>query len=181
MAPFVLIVASRHRMVERQAGGNPADCALLVGTAAGSAVAAAAPAGWQVLQIAAGAAAGESAPDVRHSAGPGRITQPVTSLHAVLHAVVSSHFPGEVIPKLVSNTGDGAEGTARLVVGHVMKLSREAALAQRGMLPLLPVDGVSFLPLRLDMPLEPQGLFHVVLHKVSLTIVRRVEAQHVAQ
>ena len=112
----------------------------------------------------------QAAPNSEQSADHGRIRHPVSSLHEVLHAIVSSHFPGGVIPSSVIHSGSRKKGggTAQLAVGHVMKLSREAALAQRGMLPLLPVDGVCFLPLCLDMPLAPQGPFHVVLHKASV-------------
>jgi hypothetical protein len=163
---FMLTVGCHDRMVEKQAGGSSADCALLVGRTTCSAIAAAVPAGWQILEVTAGPAAVDSAADGKQSVGNRCIRQPVASLHAVLQAIVSSHFSGRVIPESIGSVRDEAGGAAQLVVGHVMKLSRESALAQRGMLPLLPADGVCFLPLRLDVPLASQGPFHVVLHKV---------------
>ena len=198
----MLTIICYDRMVEKKSSRSPADCALLVGATAGGAVAAAAPAGWQILELAAGPAVAQSASAGGQPAGSRHIRRPVASLHAVLQAVVASHFPGKAIPDAVGSLRDKAEspgqvipdmvgslrtkarargqitpdtvsrlrdeagGPAQLVVGHAMKLSREAALAQRGMLPLLPADGVCFLPLRLDLPLASQGPFHVVLHKV---------------
>jgi Inositol 1,3,4-trisphosphate 5/6-kinase pre-ATP-grasp domain len=53
-----------------------------------------------------------------------------------------------------------------LVVGVAMKASRERELAGRGMFPRTPKDGVRFVAMDLALPLEPQGPFDVVLHKV---------------
>ena len=159
-----------HRMVQQQAGATAEDCALVVGAAAASSVTATVPAGWQLLAITAHQAAEQTAPP-QQQAFPAvqRVTQAVDSLHDVLWAIVRSHFPDGIIPARVSGHQDAKPGTAQLVVAHVMKLSRAAALAQRGMLPLLPADGVCFVPLRLDLPLDAQGPFHVVLHKVFVS------------
>ncbi|KAK9816626.1 hypothetical protein WJX72_002998 [[Myrmecia] bisecta] len=54
-----------------------------------------------------------------------------------------------------------------LVVGFTMKWSRERQLAARGFFPLVPRDGLVFLPLDWQQPLEVQGPFHVVLHKAT--------------
>ena len=154
-------------MVQQQAREAPAYCAFVLGPAAGSAVAAAIPAGWQTLEVDADPTADQTTSRQQQALhGAELVRHPVGSLHAVLWAVVSSHFPDGVIPPQVSSRQDAKPGTAQLVVAHAMKPSREAALAQRGMLPLLPADGVCFLPLRLDLPLDAQDPFHVLLHKV---------------
>ncbi len=162
------IINLGRRLVHQQSGKPAEDCALVVGAAADSSVADAAPAGWQVLAISALPTTAEQAAPPQQAAAPHaqRNRQTIASLHDVLWATVSSHFLGGVIPARVSSPPDAKAGTAQLVVAHVMKLSREAALAQRGMLPLLPADGVCFVPLCLDRPLDSQGPFHVVLHKV---------------
>lgn len=53
-----------------------------------------------------------------------------------------------------------------LIVGYTMKPSRERALAARGMLPLAPLHNVCYVPVDFAHPLEEQGPFDVVLHKV---------------
>ncbi len=52
-------------------------------------------------------------------------------------------------------------------VGYALAPARAAALAAAGALPLLPADGVAFLPLDLDRPLEEQPTFDVFLWKAS--------------
>lgn len=47
-----------------------------------------------------------------------------------------------------------------------MKPARERTLAARGMLPLVPLHNVCFVPLDFAHPLEEQGPFDVILHKV---------------
>ena len=56
---------------------------------------------------------------------------------------------------------------AALVVGHMMKPSRERDLASRGLLPLVPQHGISFVPIDTALLLEQQGPFDALLHKVS--------------
>lgn len=57
------------------------------------------------------------------------------------------------------------------VTAYAMKASRGLALAQRGFFPLLPTDGLCFLPLDLGRDLEAQGPFHAILHKVLLRVL----------
>ena len=48
-----------------------------------------------------------------------------------------------------------------------MKGSREAQLADGGLLPIVARDGVCFMPLSLSAPLKDQPPFDVLLHKLS--------------
>jgi len=57
--------------------------------------------------------------------------------------------------------------TAALLVGYTMKPSRERNLASRGLLPLTAPHGVCFVPVDFGRPLEQQGPFDVMLHKVK--------------
>ncbi len=57
--------------------------------------------------------------------------------------------------------------TAALLVGYTMKPSRERNLASRGLLPLSAPHGVCFVPVDFGRPLEQQGPFDVMLHKVT--------------
>ncbi len=57
--------------------------------------------------------------------------------------------------------------TAALLVGYTMKPSRERNLASRGLLPLTAPHGVCFVPVDFGQPLEQQGPFDVMLHKVK--------------
>jgi len=56
--------------------------------------------------------------------------------------------------------------SAALLVGYTMKPSRERNLASRGLLPLTAPHGVCFVPVDFGRPLEQQGPFDVMLHKV---------------
>ena len=64
-----------------------------------------------------------------------------------------------------------------LIVGYVMKASREEALATSGLLPLLPQQGISFMPLDLDTLLntqqqgQPPPHIDILLHKGSDELV----------
>lgn len=58
-----------------------------------------------------------------------------------------------------------------LIVGYTMKPSRERTLAARGMLPLAPKHNVCFVPVDFAHPLEEQGPFDVILHKVGCICV----------
>ena len=55
---------------------------------------------------------------------------------------------------------------AALLVGYTMKPSRERNLASRGLLPLTAPHGVCFVPVDFARPLEQQGPFDIMLHKV---------------
>ena len=57
---------------------------------------------------------------------------------------------------------------AALLVGYTMKPSRERNLASRGLLPLTAPHGVCFVPVDFARPLEQQGPFDIMLHKVRL-------------
>ncbi|CAM6105367.1 unnamed protein product [Calypogeia fissa] len=62
-----------------------------------------------------------------------------------------------------------ALGTSLVIVGHVMKWSRELDFLKRGAFPVLPNQyGLSFMPIHLDLPLEKQlAVVDVVLHKAT--------------
>lgn len=55
--------------------------------------------------------------------------------------------------------------TGCLVVGYVMKRSRQLSLGVEGMLPLLPLDGLCFMPLDPALPLAQQQPFDILLQK----------------
>lgn len=57
--------------------------------------------------------------------------------------------------------------TNALLVGYTMKPSRERNLASRGLLPLTAPHGVCFVPIDFALPLEQQGPFDILLHKVD--------------
>ena len=54
-----------------------------------------------------------------------------------------------------------------LLVGYTMKSSRERNLASRGLLPLTAPHGLCFVPIDFALPLEEQGPFDILLHKVQ--------------
>eukprot|EP00891_Asterochloris_glomerata_P005550 jgi/Astpho2/5550/Aster-02810 len=64
-----------------------------------------------------------------------------------------------------------------LVVGHLMKPSRERDLASRGLLPLVPQHGISFVPIDTALLLEQQGPFDALLHKATDDLVSRGPGQ----
>jgi hypothetical protein len=76
----------------------------------------------------------------------------ISSLNDILRYVVTSHT---------------AHGTS-FVIATAMKRQRALALAERGFFPIVPTDGLSFLPLDLSRDLGPQlqGSLHAILHKV---------------
>lgn len=59
-----------------------------------------------------------------------------------------------------------AAASSSFVIAYVMKRSRSLSLAKRGFFPLLPTDGLSFLPLNLEQSIGEQGPFTAILHKV---------------
>lgn len=72
---------------------------------------------------------------------------------------------------LLRHVADSHRGvTAALLVGYTMKPSRERNLASRGLLPLTAPDGVCFVPVDFGQPLEQQGPFDIMLHKVKPTL-----------
>ena len=60
-----------------------------------------------------------------------------------------------------------ASGGAAVLVGHVMKASREATLVAQGLLPLGPEGGLCFAPLDLGRPLAAQPRPALLLHKLT--------------
>mmetsp|Transcript_7678 Transcript_7678/g.22726 ORF Transcript_7678/g.22726 Transcript_7678/m.22726 type:complete len:272 (+) Transcript_7678:222-1037(+) len=60
-----------------------------------------------------------------------------------------------------------AAASSSFVIAYVMKRSRSLSLAKRGFFPLLPTDGLSFLPLNLEQSIGEQGPFTAILHKAS--------------
>ncbi|KAL6655231.1 hypothetical protein ACP70R_006057 [Stipagrostis hirtigluma subsp. patula] len=65
-------------------------------------------------------------------------------------------------------------GSSVLVIGYVMKQSREEDFAKRGAFPIYPSkDGLSFVPLSYELPLTPQlQQVDMLLHKVTDEIVK---------
>jgi Inositol 1,3,4-trisphosphate 5/6-kinase pre-ATP-grasp domain len=59
-----------------------------------------------------------------------------------------------------------------LVVGYVMRPSRETALAAQGLLHLLPVRGLCYMPWEPDLDPEDQGHVDILLHKASDELVQ---------
>ena len=59
-----------------------------------------------------------------------------------------------------------AEDGSSFVIAYAMKRSRGLSLAERGFFPLVPTDGLCFLPLDLDQDIGEQGPFTAILHKV---------------
>lgn len=67
-----------------------------------------------------------------------------------------------------------SEPPAVLVVGYVMKASREEQLASAGLLNLLPIDGICFMPFdvgQLGDAAQRQGHIDILLHKGSDELV----------
>lgn len=67
------------------------------------------------------------------------------------------------LPKYVA---DSHTGPGLLRVGVVMKHGRQLDFSERGLLPLVPTDGVILTPLDLMQPMAVQGPLHALLHKV---------------
>jgi len=72
-----------------------------------------------------------------------------------------------------------APGEKILIVGHCMKWSREKDFLKRGALPTVPTqNGLSFIPLQLERPMEPQlAVVDVILHKATDEIVSVAKVQ----
>ncbi len=67
---------------------------------------------------------------------------------------------------LAAKVAQTQRGGSALLVGVVARPARFRQLAERGLLPLVAVDGVSFMRLDLGVPLEAQGPVDAVLVKV---------------
>ena len=84
--------------------------------------------------------------------------------------IARSHSRQEPSGQASQLTSSGPQAAASrppaLVVGHLMKPSRERDLASRGLLPLVPQHGISFVPIDTALLLEQQGPFDALLHKV---------------
>ncbi|KAK9863665.1 hypothetical protein WJX84_003088 [Apatococcus fuscideae] len=68
------------------------------------------------------------------------------------------------LPKYVA---DSHTGPGLLRVGVVMKHGRQLDFSERGLLPLVPTDGVILTPLDLMQPMAVQGPLHALLHKAT--------------
>jgi hypothetical protein len=79
----------------------------------------------------------------------------------LMHALMS-HLCTEGTCVQVRKTHPGL-----IVVGTIMNRSRQADMCSHGMLQLPPEDGVSYIPLQLDVPLCDQAAFDVLLVKVT--------------
>ena len=92
-------------------------------------------------------------------------------LEDLLMLIARSHSRQEPSGQANQPTGSGPQAAGSsppaLVVGHLMKPSRERDLASRGVLPLVPQHGISFVPIDTALQLEQQGPFDALLHKVS--------------
>ena len=101
---------------------------------------------------------------------PGESPQ-LRRLEDLLMLIARSHSreePSGQASQSTSSSPQAAVSTpAALVVGHLMKPSRERDLASRGLLPLVPQHGISFVPIDTALLLEQQGPFDALLHKVS--------------
>ena len=74
------------------------------------------------------------------------------------------HMPWSGLPHWVA----GSHRDPGLVrVGVVMKGERQQELCSRSLLPLIPKDGVVFIPLDMHQPLSGQQPFDALLHKVN--------------
>ena len=65
-----------------------------------------------------------------------------------------------------THTADGSS----FIIAYAMKQQRALSLAERGFFPLVPADGLCFLPLDLgqDLPSQLRSPLHAILHKVSM-------------
>ena len=73
------------------------------------------------------------------------------------------HVPWSALPHF---TAASHRGPALVRVGVVMKSERQQQLSRRGLLQLIPTDGVVFIPLDLNKSLESQQPYDALLHKV---------------
>ena len=78
-------------------------------------------------------------------------------------ATIHQYVPWHDLSCYVANS-HSAPGLFR--VGVVLKHSRQMSLSSRGLLPLIPINGVIFVPMDLNRPLSSQGRFDALLHKV---------------
>jgi hypothetical protein len=60
--------------------------------------------------------------------------------------------------------------TVKVIVGTIMKPSRAADFSQRGLVHLLPQDGVTFVPVDLTLPLTSQALLSCPISKRFLLV-----------
>lgn len=74
------------------------------------------------------------------------------------------HVPWSALPRF---TAESHSGSPLVRVGVVMKSERQQQLSRRGLMQLIPTDGVVFIPLDLNKSLEGQQPFDALLHKVN--------------
>lgn len=101
----------------------------------------------------------------------------VSSDHPFLFLQGSSHHLSQLLYRVAMSHMQHGEA---LLVGYTMKPSRERNLASRGLLPLTAPHGLCFVPIDFALPLEQQGPFDILLHKVrhwlqsSIQLIRRL-------
>ena len=104
--------------------------------------------------------------DPAQSAEPGQ-TLHLTRLEDLFVLIAHSHSRQEPSGQASQLTSSGPQAAVSsppaLVVGHLMKPSRERDLASRGLLPLVPQHGISFVPIDTALLLEQQGPFDALL------------------
>lgn len=88
------------------------------------------------------------------------------TMHVCGQGASSAAAPG-ALGGLAARVAQSQREGGALLVGVVARPARFRQLAERGLLPLAAVDGVSFLRLDLGAPLGSQGPFDAVLVKVS--------------
>uniref|UniRef100_A0A2P2JLU8 Inositol-tetrakisphosphate 1-kinase n=1 Tax=Rhizophora mucronata TaxID=61149 RepID=A0A2P2JLU8_RHIMU len=79
----------------------------------------------------------------------------------------------EELPLMICQLNRKAMGDSVVIVGYIMKCSREEDFAKRGAFPMYPTsNGLIFLPLTFDLPIQSQ-LQHVdiILHKATDEII----------
>ena len=137
----------QRRMLVQQSGLSESATCIVVGEEQLHRVAPLCPPACQLISVRAAAELQHAAPqpDAR------RPDDSIGSTHEILRHVVTSQT---------------AEGTS-FVIGLAMKRQRALALAERGFVPMVPTDGLCFLPLDLSRDLRPQlqGPLHAILHK----------------
>lgn len=98
---------------------------------------------------------------------------PSLSLHeaATFLGLSSSHFAPDSLSswttEVLQRVATITNKAGALRVGYLMKPEREVTLQRHGLLSLLPVDGVCFLPLDIHRPLQQQAPVDMVLHKLT--------------
>ncbi len=93
------------------------------------------------------------------------------TLHRLTYSCVVLQSSSQDLCQLLHHVADShRQRHAAVLVGYTMKPSRERNLASRGLLPLTAPHGVCFVPVDFARPLDQQGPFDVLLHKVTYSL-----------